>query len=121
MSKHALAVGKTGEDIAVNFLKRSGYRIVQRNYKNKLGELDIVAYDRETIVFIEVKTRTSLSFGYPQEAVTQFKQKQLNRVALSYLKQYNLLHKSVRFDIVSILLHNHDIPDISIIKDALSF
>lgn len=121
MSKHAVAVGKTGEDIAVKFLKGSGYRIIQRNYKNTLGEIDIIAYDRGILVFVEVKTRTSLSFGYPQEAITHNKQKQLNKVALSYCKQYNLVHTSARFDIVSILLQTDQSgPEISIIKDAFS-
>ena len=122
MSKRTAAVGKEGEDIAVDFLKKSGYRIVQRNYKNKLGEVDIIARDKETLSFIEVKTRTSLAFGYPQEAITQAKQRQLNKVALSYLKQYNLLHTSARFDIVSILLdNNHSAPEVSLIKNAFSF
>lgn len=119
MSKRSAALGKEGEDIAVDFLAKSGYRIVQRNYKNKLGEVDIIARDKGTLAFIEVKTRTSLAFGYPQEAITAAKQRQLNKVALSYLKQYNLLQSSARFDIVSILLDNgHRAPEVSIIKNA---
>ena len=93
---------------------------IEGNYKNKLGEVDIVAKDNETLCFIEVKTRTSLRFGYPQEAVTLSKQKQLNKVALSYLKQYNLFHIPSRFDIVSVLFNNQEKIQIGIIKNAFS-
>lgn len=118
MSRIKLEIGKRGEDAAVDFLKRKGYRIIERNYKNKLGEIDIIAKDNNTLCFIEVKTRTSLDFGYPQEAITAAKQKKINKVALSYLKQYNLLSISARFDIISVISNNQNKFDIEIIKDA---
>lgn len=115
-----IEIGKMGEDVAVNFLKRKGYKIIQRNYKNKLGEIDIIAKDSSALCFIEVKTRTNLKFGYPQEAITAAKQKKINKVALSYLKQYNLLNIPARFDIVSVVSNNQNKFDIEIIKDAFS-
>lgn len=120
MTHQRLALGKQGEAHAAAFLTKSGYRILCRNFKNKLGEIDIVAFDKKTVCFIEVKTRSSLAFGYPCEAVTLRKQKQLNRVALSYLKQYNLLHTPCRFDIVSIVVKKDAAPEMSIIKNAFS-
>lgn len=118
MQDTKIEIGKRGEEVAVAFLKRKGYKIIQKNYKNKLGEIDIIAKDGETLCFIEVKTRTNFKFGFPQEAVTIFKQKKINRVALSYLKQYNLLNISSRFDIISVVLNNRQKFDIEIIKNA---
>ncbi len=120
MSNTNIELGKKGEDEAVKFLQKQGYKIIQRNYKNKLGEIDIIAKDGKTLCFIEVKTRTNLNFGYPQEAITQQKQKKLNRVALSYLKQYNLLNFPARFDIASVMFTNQNKTEIEIIKDAFS-
>ena len=120
MSREKIELGKRGEDIAADSLKQNGYRIIQRNYKNKLGEIDIIAKDRKTLCFVEVKTRTNLKFGHPQEAVTLHKQKKLNKVALSYLKQYNLLNFPARFDTVSVVFNNQNKIEIKIIKDAFS-
>ncbi|MFC1709521.1 YraN family protein [Candidatus Omnitrophota bacterium] len=120
MSTSRIEIGRAGEDAAVDFLRRNGYKIVERNFKNKLGEIDVIARDSDTLCFIEVKTRTSFNFGYPQDAVTVPKQKKINRVALSYLKQYNLLNISARFDIVSVVSNNQNKFDIEIIKDAFS-
>jgi putative endonuclease len=120
MGNEKIELGKKGEEHAVGFLKKSGYRIIQRNYKNKLGEIDIIAKDKNTLCFIEVKTRTSLRFGLPQEAITFRKQKKLNKVALSYLKQYNLWDVPARFDTVSVVLNNQDKIEINIIKDVFS-
>lgn len=117
MSKDRLELGKSGEDVAVDSLEQNGYKIIQRNYKNKLGEIDIIAKDKNTLCFIEVKSRTQLNFGHPKEAIGTFKQRQLNKVALSYLKQYNLLNISARFDVVSIIF-NQNKTDVEIIKNA---
>ena len=94
--------GHKGEDIAVDFLKQKGYRILKRNYTTPLGEADIVAKDNNTIVFVEVKARSSDAFGQPFEAVNHRKQEKLKKIALYYLKN-NKIELPVRFDIVSII------------------
>jgi len=95
--------GDRGERAAVNFLKQQGFRIVERNYSTPLGEIDIVAVDGTTIVFVEVKTRSSLIAGRPEEAVTNEKQKKLTQMALAYLKKHKLLEHPARFDVVAIV------------------
>lgn len=95
--------GDRGEQAAAKFLKRQGFRIVQRNYSTPWGEIDIVAVDGTTIVFVEVKTRSSLIAGRPEEAVTFDKQKKLTQMALAYLKKHKLLEHPARFDVVAIV------------------
>ncbi len=94
-------LGPEGEDMAVRYLKSKGLSILHRNYKTPLGEADIIAHDRGTTVFIEVKTRSSEKFGEPFEAVDIKKQDRLRRIALWYLKKEGGDH-IVRFDVVSI-------------------
>ena len=76
-------LGKKGEEAALRFLKRKGYRIIERNYVCKMGEMDIIAKEKDALVFVEVKTRTSTNFGPPQLAVNASKQRQLSKVALN--------------------------------------
>ena len=78
-------LGQTGEEAAAAFLTQQGYRIIEQNFSNQLGEIDIIAYDGDTLCFVEVKTRNSDLFGSAFEAVTPAKQKKIGRVALSYL------------------------------------
>ena len=103
MSKHITAFGKEGEAQAADFLKGKGYKIVRVNYKTKLGEIDIIARDKDTICFIEVKTRQSDKFGLGQEAVSWRKQAQVSKTSVIYLKENKLLDKKARFDVVSAL------------------
>lgn len=117
MFKQHLVFGKSGEEVAVRLLKDNGYKILVRNYKTKLGEIDIVARDRDTICFVEVKTRHSDMFGLPQEAISKFKQRQMAKLALAFLKEKNLLDKKARFDVVSIMYSN-DKPSLELIKNA---
>ena len=99
--------GDLGEAIATKFLKKSGYKILELNYRTPLGEIDIIAKDKETIVFVEVKTRSSKKFGLPGEAVNYQKQRHIRNSALYYLKSKGLLDKvSARFDVISILMSN---------------
>jgi putative endonuclease len=95
-------LGRRGEDAAARFLKRLGYTIVARGQRDKLGELDIIAVDGRTIVFVEVKTRTSAEGGEPHEAVTPVKQQRMTRVALGYLRRHRLLEYPARFDVVAV-------------------
>jgi len=104
MSNQNLTLGKSGEELAVSLLKENGYKIIERNFRTKIGEIDIVAWDKDTISFVEVKLRNSDRFGLPQEAITAFKRRQISKAALIYLKQKNLLDKKARFDVVSIIL-----------------
>lgn len=117
MSKQNLFLGKTGESLAEGFLKKNGYKILARNFKTKIGEIDIIALDKDTISFVEVKTRQTDRFGLPQEAISGFKQRQISKAALAYLKDKNLLNKKARFDVVSIIL-SQDSPRIDLIKNA---
>jgi len=110
-------LGKKGEDVALRFLKKRGYRIIERNYVCKMGEMDIIAREKDTLAFIEVKTRTSTLFGPPQLAVNSKKQRQLSKVALSYLKTKQLEDIKARFDVVAILLGPKG-EEIELIKDA---
>lgn len=107
MSKTRITLGRQGEDLATDYLKTRGYTILVRNYRQKTGEIDIIARDGECLVFIEVKTRTSLLFGQPYEAVTQKKQGQISRVALDYITRNKLHNKAMRFDVVSVLIPAH--------------
>jgi len=97
-------LGQKGEEIALRFLKKNGYRLIETNYTCPMGEVDIIARDKDTLSFVEVKTRRSTSFGPPQLAVDQRKQEQLSRIALHYLKEKKLEGVKARFDVVAILL-----------------
>lgn len=108
--------GKAGEIIACNYLKNKGYKILETNYKNLIGEIDIIAKHDKTLVFIEVKTRLTRAFGDPFEAINYKKQQKIRNVATLYLKERKMLNALSRFDAISILgLEN---PEISHIMDA---
>ena len=110
-------LGKKGEDLALRYLKKNGYRIFERNYVCKLGEVDIIAKEKDTLAFIEVKTRTSTAFGPPQLAVNAAKQMQLSKVAQYFLKEKCLEDVKARFDVVAIVLGPRG-PEIELIRDA---
>jgi putative endonuclease len=95
-------LGARGEEAAARYLKRLGYRIVARADRLKPGELDLVAIDRETVVFVEVKTRESAEMGHPSEAVDAAKQRRLTRAAVTFLKCHSLLESPARFDVVAV-------------------
>ena len=95
--------GDEGERIALNYIKKLGYKVIETNFRNKIGEIDIIAYDGNVLVFIEVKYKKSDYFGLPREAVNYHKQRKIMMVAQSYIKTKNLYHKVSRFDIVEIL------------------
>ncbi len=95
-------VGRTGEDLAFKLLKKKGYRILERNYKSPLGEIDIIAREGKTLVFVEVKTRSTADFGTAKWAVDPRKQRKVSMVALDYLKRNSLLEQPARFDVVAI-------------------
>ena len=94
--------GKDGEELAVDYLQKKGYRILERNYRFEHGEIDIIADDNGSLVFIEVKTRRSKKFGEPEDAVTLRKRNQLKKTADGYLYQRNIDDRECRFDVLAI-------------------
>jgi putative endonuclease len=95
-------VGKEGEEIAEGYLKKKGFRMVERNYRCRGGEVDLIALDRRVIVFVEVKARNDASFGSPLESVHPRKQQRMTRAALIFLSEHKLHHREARFDVVGI-------------------
>jgi putative endonuclease len=102
MAASRVALGKTGEDLACRELERLGYVIVARRYRRRRGELDIIARDGVTLVFVEVKTRRGRTFGDGADAVTWWKRRRMAGLAQEYLLQHGLSECSCRFDVVSI-------------------
>lgn len=103
--------GNIGEAIAEKFLRDKGYKIIALNYTNKTGEIDIIAKQGQTIVFVEVKMRANLAKGSPREAVNVFKQRKIMQVAESFLKYKGMLDSGCRFDCIEIVgdVYNHTI------------
>lgn len=95
--------GIKGEELAAKYLKKHGYKIIKRNYKCPVGEIDIIAKDKDILVFIEVKSRNSLAYGRPAEAVDEFKQRKLTQLAKYYINLNNLYNVFARFDVVEVL------------------
>lgn len=113
--------GKYGEDLAVNYLIKNKYKIIERNYRfSRYGEVDIIALDKDILCFIEVKTRTSDVFGAALEAVTGVKLDKIRRCAMAYVKNSAVKFKNYRIDAVSVLLYgafNAKEPEITHIKN----
>lgn len=103
MSLNNREKGIIGENLAARYLRFRLYKILERNFTAKTGEIDIIAKKKGYIIFIEVKYRESLEKGYPREAVTEFKQNQIRRTAMVYLTKHNLLESNVRFDVIEII------------------
>jgi len=112
-----IGIGKSGEDLAVRYLENQGYTIVERNYRLRIGEIDIIARDGEFLVFVEVKTRRSSCFGSPFEAVNLRKQRQISRVALAYMTRQHCGDVAVRFDVVAVYLDQRA-SRVELIKNA---
>lgn len=96
--------GKLGEDLACKYLENNGYKVIERNFFARQGEIDIIALDKNEIVFIEVKARTSISYGKPVEAVDTNKQKHLIKTVEYYLYSRNLENEFIRLDVIEIYL-----------------
>lgn len=110
--------GKEGEKLAEQFLRKNGYKILRSNYRNALGEVDLIALDGKTIVFVEVKTNTSDEFGAPEDRVDQRKQKQIAKSALGFLKEIPARNLDYRFDVIGIQLYKDARPKIEHYKNA---
>ena len=95
--------GKIGEQKAKTYLEKKGYKIIETNFKNQIGEIDIIASKKKKIIFVEVKSRESLQYGRPGEAVDFRKQQKLRNVATSYPKMKGLIDTECQFDVIEIL------------------
>lgn len=112
-------LGNSGENLAAEYLERQGFQILERQWRSRFGELDLVAVDSETIVFVEVKTRATMAAGDPTEAITRAKQKKITQSALAYLKRRGWLQRRSRIDVVSILWQGQNgQPDIRHYRSA---
>jgi putative endonuclease len=102
MSLEGKRTGKKGEELAALYLAEKGYHIIERNYRCRFGEIDIVAQEGETLVFVEVKSRRSDSYGDPQLAVNREKRKKISLISLAYLSEKRLQNRTARFDVVAV-------------------
>jgi putative endonuclease len=118
MTRHKINLGLAGEEAAVKFLENQGYRILQRNFRNSVGEMDVVARDGRVLCFVEVKTRINEAHGHPLESITEGKKKKLIRTALSYLQLHGLTDAQARFDVVAVIPNPDGGHHIEIVKDA---
>ncbi len=115
-----MSLGAAGEKAAAKALKHSGYRIVARNYRCALGEIDLIAVDSETIVFVEVKTRSTDSAADPENNVTYQKQRRLTRAARCYLIEKSAQDRPCRFDVVAVVMPERGKPQIEHFIDAFA-
>ena len=108
--------GKIGETLAINFLEKQGFKIIEKNWRfSRLGEIDIIALDKNTLVFVEVKTRTSTNFGHPIEAISSYKFNRIKKLAEIYLNEKLNNYENFRIDIIGILIGKK--TEITHIKD----
>ncbi|MCF6157136.1 MAG: YraN family protein [wastewater metagenome] len=115
------AVGTKGEQIAVRFLRKNGYKILQRNYTYRGGEIDIIGYDRGVVVFVEVKTRHSDTYGPPELSITELKKKHMIKGALRYIMEKKIQDREIRFDVISIFYSQaENYPKITLFKNAFT-
>ncbi len=115
-----LRLGARGEALGWNFLQKQGYAILEKNYRTRFGEIDVIAEKEGVIVFLEVKTRRDTQFGLPQEAVDWKKRQKLGRVAEAFLQKKRLENREARFDILSVLWDGTREPEFSILEDAFA-
>lgn len=113
--------GNLGEELACRYLRKQGYKILERNYRIRGGEIDIVAKEGETLVFIEVKTRYSYDYGLPKESMTFWKIKVLLKTAKFYIQKINWGDKEYRLDFIGVdFAHDSQNPKIELIKNITS-
>ena len=116
--KQQRPIGGSGEDMAAAFLQGLGYSILTRNYRKRFGEIDIIAEEGDTLVFVEVKTRSSAAFGSPLEAVDIRKQRRMARAALDYLSSRKQHGRPARFDVVAVRLQPQGPARIEHVRNA---
>lgn len=119
MIRNNLLSGRYGEDLAIRYLRSRGYKILTTNFRSKFGEIDIIAIDHETLVFIEVKTRWSKKFGLPEEAVTPWKLKSIIKTGEYFKMLHPELPESLRIDVVAISLSpGGEVEEIKLLKNV---
>lgn len=118
--KALFSLGERGEALAWNFLRKRGYSLLEKNYRNRLGEIDVIAEKDGTLVFLEVKTRRHHHFGLPEEAVDWKKRRKLAQLAQSFLQSKKMENRAARFDILSITWDGVGEPQFSLLEDAFS-
>lgn len=99
-------LGKYGEDIAASYLKDHGYQIIDRNWRSALGEIDIVAKTKSTLVFVEVKTRNGIGYGHPFEAITKTKMLRMRKLAAQWCAQQHSTALDIRLDAIAVLIRS---------------
>lgn len=116
--RHVL--GRAGEDYAVEYLRAEGMVVIERNWRCREGEIDVVAFDEvcDALVVVEVKTRRTMTFGSPVEAVNQAKARRLRQLAYAWMREHPVGVKTVRIDVVGILVRSGDEPSIEHIRDV---
>ncbi len=122
MTKMRQQVGQRGEQAARDYLEQEGYSIIETNYRCKLGEIDIIAQDGEMIVIVEVRTKTGLTFGRPEESINREKARKLHRLALQYIQSNYHREVSSRIDLVAVMIEKSSglVKDIKHIKNILA-
>ena len=115
-----IKTGKEGEKLAAAYLRKNGYHIIETNFRCAIGEIDIIAREKDELVFLEVKTRTSKELGFPEQSVGTKKQKKMSQLALWYLQNKSIKYTASRFDVLAItMLPNGN--QIKLIKNAFDF
>ena len=115
-----LRLGERGEALAWNFLRKQGYSLLEKNYRTRFGELDVIARKGGVLVFLEVKTRRDHTFGVPAESVDWKKRQKLIRVAEAYLQVKGLENRAARFDVLSVTWDGRSEPHFSLLEDAFA-
>ena len=118
MSLHRQELGKTGEDLAVGALASRGYAILDRRYRTRHGEIDIIADDCGTIVFVEVRARATAEFGRAAETVTAAKKRKVTAMAVEYLARHRITNRPCRFDVVAIDGAMDACPEVTVFQNA---
>lgn len=115
-----LETGGKGEQLATEFLRKHGYRVIERNYHCRIGEVDIIAREGKELVFVEVRTRESVDFGEPEESIDLSKQKRLVKLSYYYIIEHALESIPWRIDVVTVRLSPDAKPEIRLLKNAVS-
>ena len=118
MESPSQTLGILGEELAFQYLKKRGYKVLLRNYESPMGEIDLIAKDKGSLVFIEVKTRSSDVMGLPSESVTAMKRHQIRKSARYYVMRYGIHDVPCRFDVVSVILPKEGEASLEIIENA---